>query len=92
MIVDLYFGNYNENVKDSKKIFMIFWRVFRCGTNHPSIAQRGVSCSKVDLGEPESSNKTINILFWKQGLRFCLVVLRVSLMKNYWLLIKRCIS
>ena len=56
MIVDLYFGNYNENVKDSKKVFMIFWRLFRCGTNHPSIAQRGVSCSKVDLGEPESSN------------------------------------
>ena len=58
---------------------MFFWRVFRCGTNHPSIAQRGVSCSKVDLGEPKSNNKTIYTLFWKQSLRFFLVVLRVSL-------------
>lgn len=37
---------------------MFFWRLFRDGSNHPSIAQRGVSCSKVDLGEPDS-NKTI---------------------------------
>ena len=36
---------------------MFFWRVFRGGTNHPSIAYRGVSCSKVDLGESESSRK-----------------------------------
>ena len=54
--MDLLCSCNNENVKDSKKVFMIFWRLFRCGTNHPSIAQRGVSCSKVDLGEPESSN------------------------------------
>lgn len=41
-----------EIVKDSKSFFMKLWRVSRDGTNHPSIAQRGVSCSKVDLGEP----------------------------------------
>lgn len=35
---------------------MCSWRVSRDGTNHPSIAQRGVSCSKVDLGEPKSRN------------------------------------
>ena len=38
---------------------MCFWRIFRYGTNHPSIAYRGVSCSKVDLEESESSSRTI---------------------------------
>lgn len=36
---------------------MLFWRLSRNGTNHPSIAQRGVSCSKVELGEPVSRKK-----------------------------------
>ena len=67
--MDLFFCRNNENVKDSKKVFMTFWRLFRCGTNHPSIAHRGVSCSKVDLGEPKSSSKLF-FLFWKQILRF----------------------
>lgn len=57
--MDFKFSNLNEIVKDSKKLFMCFWRLSRSGTNHPSIAQRGVSCSKVDLGEPESSKRTI---------------------------------
>lgn len=51
---------------------MIFWRLFRCGTNHPSIAQRGVSCSKVDLGEPKSNNK------------LCFLVLKTGF-KNFFL-------
>lgn len=46
------FSKFCENVKDSKKVLMSFWRLSKNGTNHPSIAQRGVSCSKVGLGEP----------------------------------------
>jgi len=42
---------------------MYFWRISRNGTNHPSIAQRGVSCSKVGLGEPKPSSKTIILCF-----------------------------
>lgn len=48
---------------------MEFWRLSRSGTNHPSIAQRGVSCSKVDLGEPKSRNRELYIkMFWKHFL------------------------
>lgn len=37
---------------------MSSWRLSKDGTNHPSIAQRGVSCSKVELGEPVSSSES----------------------------------
>jgi len=50
--VDNKFSNLFENVKDSKRFLIYLWRLSRSGTNHPSIAQRGVSCSKVGLGEP----------------------------------------
>lgn len=60
---------------------MVFWRLFRCGTNHPSIAHRGVSCSKVGLGEPIPNNWTIIICFENKFKDFSLVVfiLRISL-------------
>ena len=45
-----------ENVKNSKKNFMFFWSLSDVGTNHPSITSKVVSCSKVGLGEPDSSN------------------------------------
>ena len=35
------------------------WSLFKDGTNHPSIAHRGVSCSKVGVGEPAPSH-----VFW----------------------------
>lgn len=54
--VDFKFSNLFENVKNSKRIFIFLWRLSDIGTNHPSIPQRGVSCSKVDLEESESSN------------------------------------
>lgn len=60
--MDLNFSKFNENVKDSKKVFMSFWRLSKNGTNHPSIAQRGVSCSKVGLGEPVPRRQRINFL------------------------------
>ena len=46
-----------ENVKDSKPLFRGGWSLFKDGTNHPSIAHRGVSCSKVEVGEPVSSHE-----------------------------------
>lgn len=46
--MDKFFSRNFEIVKDSKKFFIYFWRVSRDGTNHPSIASKGVSCSKVD--------------------------------------------
>lgn len=55
--MDLEISVSNENVKDSKKAFITFWRLSKNGTNHPSIAQRGVSCSKVGLGEPVPRRK-----------------------------------
>lgn len=62
---------------------MFIWSLFRGGTNHPSIAHRGVSCSKVDLEESESKNRTIFNEFWKLILRFFLVVLEISLMRIF---------
>lgn len=59
-----------KNVKDSKKIFIFFWRVSRNGTNHPSIAQRGVSCSKVDLEESKSRRKLFIFMFWKHEIGY----------------------
>lgn len=32
---------------------MFIWIIPKYGTNHPSIAHRGVSCSIVSLGESE---------------------------------------
>lgn len=40
-----------EVVKDSKYLLMGCWRIERNCSNHPSIAHRGVSCSKVGVGE-----------------------------------------
>lgn len=55
-----------ENVKDSKSLFMGGWSLFKNGTNHPSIAHRGVSCSKVGVGEPAPSHVVNYIfVFWK---------------------------
>jgi len=53
-----FFNSLNfENVKDSKIILILFWRISKSGTNHPSIAQRGVSCSKVEVKEFVSRRK-----------------------------------
>ena len=46
---------------------MGIWSLFRNGTNHPSIAQRGVSCSKVGLGEPEPRKIKLYDMFWKHN-------------------------
>lgn len=43
-----------EGGKDSKWILMVYWSLFKSGTNHPSIAYRAVSCSKVDVEESVS--------------------------------------
>lgn len=52
----------SEIVKDSKLLFIGNWSLFKNGTNHPSIAYRGVSCSKVEVGEPVSNN-CLKLLF-----------------------------
>lgn len=46
-----------EGVKDSKALFngCLKYSIPWITTNHPSIAHRGVSCSKVGVGEPVPS-------------------------------------
>lgn len=38
---------------------MFHWRILGSGTNHPSIAPRGVSCSKVGVGELAPGRKSL---------------------------------
>lgn len=35
------------------------WRILMDGTNHPSIAPRGVSCSKVGVGESAPGSRVL---------------------------------
>lgn len=49
---------------------MSIWRLSRGGTNYPSIAHRGVSCSKVGLGEPVPNMKIIIGSVLKTNLEF----------------------
>lgn len=53
---------------------MLFWRLSKNGTNHPSIAQRGVSCSKVGLGEPVPRRLNYYFMFWKHKSDFSIVL------------------
>lgn len=52
---------------------MLNWSLSKDGSNHPSIAQRGVSCSKVGLRELKPS-KGLFYLFWKQILVFTVIL------------------
>ena len=73
----------SENVKNSKRLLIYLWRKLISGTNHPSIPQRGVSCSKVDLNEFESKN---GIFMYLITFLFLIALFKkLSIIINNWL-------